>query len=381
MNIIIQVYMFVCVMLLLFNICFLIVKNIKNHKYFPQKNRFRKEIQREIEFFRENSTFHPAFEAKLKKKLSVTKQLIILQNELQENSDNEALALAVRPYILGEIENYKTKTDYEQAFYTYVISTFDYAEHPIDQEFAHSFLSFLDTKSVYTFTNTMSAIYKFGEVNLAVLAVAHIDQREGFYHNKLFVDGYLSFSGNVQELSDELTARLGEYHAQTQVNILDFLRLKKMDISELCVDLLNNESIDQEVRYTAMRYFIRFPSEKTRLYFLDLLQKEDLFWAERMLTIQCLMGYSDTTVKEAITKRVTDRNWYVRSNAIKYLHNQHINRSDVFDILYLQDRYANESLLYQYRDDKEMMKYIVDTIQLLRIQQEDAFANEEFAIN
>ena len=36
--------------------------------------------------------------------------------------------------------------------------------------------------------------------------------------------------------------------------------------------------------------------------------------------------------------------------------------------MYQKDRYANECLLYQYRGDKEMTRYIIDTIQLLNTQ-------------
>ena len=45
-----------------------------------------------------------------------------------------------------------------------------------------------------------------------------------------------------------------------------------------------------------------------------------------------------------------------------------MSKEEIFNILYQRDRYANESLLYQYREDKEMTRYIVDTIQLLNMQ-------------
>ena len=87
-----------------------------------------------------------------------------------------------------------------------------------------------------------------------------------------------------------------------------------------------------------------------------------------MLSIQALRRYDDREAHDAIFKKITSPNWYVRVNAVQYLHDRGLSREDVFDILYQKDRYANESLLYQFRGDKEMTRYIVDTIQLLNMQ-------------
>ena len=53
---------------------------------------------------------------------------------------------------------------------------------------------------------------------------------------------------------------------------------------------------------------------------------------------------------------------------MEYLYGRGLSKENIFDILYQRDRYANESLLYQYRGDKEMTRYIVDTIHLLDMQ-------------
>ena len=51
-----------------------------------------------------------------------------------------------------------------------------------------------------------------------------------------------------------------------------------------------------------------------------------------------------------------------------YLGEKGLSRDEVFNLLYLRDRYANDSLLYQFRGDREMTRYIVNTIQLLEMQ-------------
>ena len=73
-------------------------------------------------------------------------------------------------------------------------------------------------------------------------------------------------------------------------------------------------------------------------------------------------------MRSAIEKKITSQNWYVRVNAVRYMYQSGLNKEQVFDILYMRDKYANESLLYQYRDDKKMTRYIIDTVQMLEQQ-------------
>jgi len=83
-----------------------------------------------------------------------------------------------------------------------------------------------------------------------------------------------------------------------------------------------------------------------------------------------IVGLPDAAVREAVLKKVTSPNWYVRTKAISYLHRWGLTKEQIFDILYLRDKYADNALLYQYRNEKELSHYIIDTMQLLQRQDE-----------
>ena len=89
---------------------------------------------------------------------------------------------------------------------------------------------------------------------------------------------------------------------------------------------------------------------------------------DQMMAIQALERSEDAAAREAVLKKVTSPNWYVRTNAAAYLHRRGLTRSQIFDILYLRDAYADDALLYQYRHEKELSRYIIDTMQALRRQ-------------
>ena len=147
------------------------------------------------------------------------------------------------------------------------------------------------------------------------------------------------------------------------------------DASALCLRLIQGgDSTDLEIRYGAMRYFAKYPSAQSQALFLDVLRREEGPWMDQMLAIQALENSEDPAVKDEVMKKVTSSNWYVRTKAVACLHRWGLSKSQIFDILYLRDKYADNALLYQYRNEKELSHYIIDTIQLLQRQDESADA-------
>lgn len=375
MNIIIEIYLIVCVLLLLFDILFLVMKNCRNQEFYPKNTDLAEQIRGEIQNRRQTGAFSQGFEEELGKQLGKIRNLITLVDVLDGDPD---AASWFRPVLFAQIEEYQKKSDYEQAYYAYVISRFDYEREPVPPEFAAKFMAFLDSKSLYTFANAMDALYRFGKTNLLLTALDKVDERQGFYHQKLLVDGLLASRADFQELNPVLVKVFDQYTPFMQECLLNFFRMTGYDVSALCLRLIRNgEGTDQEVRYGAMRYFTKYPSAQSRALFLKILEKQESSWMDQMLAIQGLENSEDAAVKEAVLKKVTSPNWYVRTKAVACLHRWGLTKEQIFDILYLRDKYADNALLYQYRNEKELSHYIIDTIELLRRQDESANADIE----
>ena len=372
MNIIIEIYLIVCVLLLLFDISFLFLKNHRNREFYPKNRDLEEELRKEIRLRRQAGAFSQEFEADLGAKLGKIRNLITLMDVLDKD---RGAAGWFRPAVFAQIAEYQKKNDYEQAYYAYVVSGFDYESEPVPPEFAAKFLEFLDSKSLYTFANAMDALYQFGSTNLLLTALDKVDERQGFYHQKLLVDGLLSSRASVQELSPALVKAFDQYTPFLQGCLLDYFRMTGYDASALCLRLIQGgDSTDLEIRYGAMRYFAKYPSAQSQALFLDVLRREEGPWMDQMLAIQALENSEDPAVKDEVMKKVTSSNWYVRTKAVACLHRWGLSKSQIFDILYLRDKYADNALLYQYRNEKELSHYIIDTIQLLQRQDESADA-------
>lgn len=366
MTIIIRIYILLCVSLLVFDICFLLVQNRRSLVAYRLNRRLAERLREAIGVRRDTGAFPAELDSTLGRALSKTRNLLTLQALLEERPEAREW---FRPYVFAQVEAYASRDEYEQAYYTYVVSTFDYREEKPSPEFVDALMGFLDSGSLYTFANTMESLYAIGMTAPLLRAMDKINQRAGFYHKKLLVDGLLSAQAPKDELNAGLVEQFDGYTPYVQDCLLDYFRMGGVDVSGLCMELLTGGRADAQVRYTAMRYFARFPSPDSRAYFLTVLADANAPWIEQTLSIQALRQYGDPEVYDAIFQKITNPNWHVRVNAVKYLHDRGLTGQNVFDILYQKDRYANESLLYLFRGDKEMTRYIVDTIQLLTVQE------------
>lgn len=358
-------------MLLVFHIAFLITKNFKNRKIYPSKNRMKSMLENEFKLFIPETGLSEKLQNFLKKDIDKTKNLIILQNLIEETIEyKDMMQDEIRPYIFKKIEVYKKKSDYEQAYYAYVISKFKYEVGQCKDCFTSSFISFLDSKSIYVFTNAMTAICKFKDPYLVSISIQKVSERKGFYHSKLFIDGLLEFTGDLDTLHGLMLENFYDYSPEVQESLINYFRIKKADMDEFCLHLLKEKQVENEVRYAAMRYFNKKNNEEAKEYFIDLLKRDDLFWIEELIGIHGLKQYDDLVVKRAIRPKVTSSNWHVRINAISYLQKHMESRDEINDILILNDKYTNESLLYFYKNNVDMTHYITKTIDLLRKDEE-----------
>ena len=350
---------------MVFDICFLFIQNQRSLVAYRPNRALDKKVREEIAAHRKNGAFTAGFMDDLTQQLSKTRNLLTLQNIIENDAEAREW---FQPCVFAQMERYTAKSDAEQAYYTYVLSTFDYRREKPSAEFLDTLLGFLDSKSLYTFANTMICLYAIGQTAPLMRAMDKVNERNDFYHKKLLIDGLLSAQTEGDEFCASLEKKFDSYTPYIQDCLLDYFRFRGYDVSDLCMRLLKNEKTDPQVGHSAMRYFAKHPTQASRAYFLEVLADDTATWVQHLLSIQALRQYDDPEVYEAIFKKIPSSNWHVRVNAVEYVHDKGLSKEDIFNILYQKDRYANECLLYQYRGDKEMTRYIVDTIQLLNAQ-------------
>ena len=362
MTLMIRIYMTVCVMLLLFDVIFLLVKNMRHHQLYPRNTKFEKKIQMEVAKYKEEGKFTEGFEEELLNQLKKTKNLITLVGIIDDDLEMENI---FHDYILAQMKEYRKKSDEEQAYYTYVVSNMDYSKKRMSEEDAGEYIKFLDSKSLYTFTNAVNGFYNFGEVYTMLSVIEKIDEKSVFYHKKLLVDGLLSVNINRSELCEELEKRFEQYSLDTKIALVDFFRMSGHKADILCMRLMKSDTIDRELNYAAARYFVKHLNQEAAEYFVSILQKPDSDWVKQMIAIQAFENFKNPQLRALIKTKITSRNWHIRSNAISYLHSVGMDKEEIIDILSLNDKYTNEALLYQYKDDDEKRSLIINALKAI----------------
>lgn len=361
MRIILGVYIFICIMLFLFNIFFILIKNIKKNRMFSSDRSIDEKFTLAMENYEQNKGFDKDTKDYISKKIEKAKNLIELMDTFEKNKNiiPEEVVIEIREMIIEKEEIYVKKNEMEKAYYPYVLSTFDYKDREFTRYEKSRIVDFLDCESLYTFVNTMELIYKISDLELLEMAMEKVNVSEIFYHKKLLIDGLMKYNGDEKDLRNSIEKNFFSYGDGIQEGLVDFCRMRKLNINDLCMEILNKEhEIYPEVRYSAMRYFISNRDEDAKYYFIRLIQEENLYWVEKMLSIQVLYKYNDDIIYELIKECITDRNWYVRNAAIKYVHGRNIDQEEMFSILDKRDKYANEEILYEYKDEKNIFEYI-----------------------
>lgn len=376
MQVILQVYIICCAMLVLFDILFVCAKNFRNHRFYPQVNQLQEEIEEQFEKYTPEEGLPRNWKNQLGSKIKRVRNLSALNNALQGASHHQQdLSEQMAPVIFRQLDHYLKRPAAEQAYYAHVISCLDYSRKPVNRDFAVRFLEFLNKKSLYTFSNAMNAFYRFGDKELMMMAIERCDEHGAFYHKKLLVDGLMTYTGDKEALDTALKQSFAGYHEVMQESLLDYFRMSGADAADLCLELLRSRETDDDVLYAAMRYFIRFPDGPSREAFLGILRRDDVYWVKKLLAIQGLGTYRDPAIRQAIKQCVTSPDWYIRTASLKYIHDTGTTRTEIRELLELRDAYANDALLYQYKDDPAMMGFVEETI--LQIQQADQQAREE----
>ena len=379
MRIILGVCIFICIMLFLFNIFFILIKNTKKNRMFSSDKSIEEKFVLAIQNYDSKMGLDKETKEYLSKKIEKTKNLIELMDVFEKNRDTvpDELEKEIREMILEKEEIYVKSKEIEKAYYPYVLSLFDYSDREFTRYEKSNIVDFLDCESLYTFVNTMELVYKISDLELLEMAMEEVNASEIFYHKKLLIDGLMKYKGDEKELRNSIEKNFFSYKDEIQEALVDFCRMKKLGVNSLCMEILNKENdIYPEVRYAAMRYFISNRSEDSKYYFIMLLQKENLYWVEKMLSIQVLYKYNDNIVYDLIKDCVTDKNWYVRNAAIKYIHGKNIDQDEIFSILDRRDKYANEELLYEYREDKNISDYIKEMIAKLAEEEKNKVESE-----
>lgn len=348
---IIYSYLFICIMLLLYNIVYLFYSDRRERKYKRSARAWRKAIVRQINGIREGKMVERNHKKLMKKLLTNTNQLISYVRALDEvreySVELEGYLRQNYMVIQSLAYHYAKKESIDRAYFAFFISKnapFDGKEY---RPLLEILLSYLEDSTVYCRENVLNALYTLGNSQAVENALQIINDRQWFHHQKLLSDGLMTFTGDKEELSEKLWRHMENWENNLMVSVVQFITASSDKFKERFFRVLQSGDVDLEIRLAILRYYRRHVYEPVRPLLLSYLKGENITDENmRIVTASVLDRYPGEETVEALKASLHHSNWYFRYNAASSLVTLKVDITQLQDVLEGKDRYAKEILTY-----------------------------------
>lgn len=354
-EVLIYSYLVICAAMIMFNVVCIFVFKQNEIKIANDSEEFEKIIQRQIKSGKVDNE-HKKY---LVRKLKNEKYLLAFDQTLEKLyvDDPEGVKKYFKQLVFTFVELtkiYSKKDEIKATFFPYVIKKYQLFNGEKISSVNDAIYSLLRSKSVYCRENALYAIYSIGFCDNVIKALKIIDNGDNVHNQKLITDGLLSFSGDKSELDKALWQNLNKFSLQTKVAILDYFRFSNAYYPEPMLELLCDKTQDNEIRYSAIRYFGKYPYEAAYNQLCEFVNSEGYNWEYSAISALSLASYQSLETIDLLKSKLSDKNWYVRYNSSLALKNMGLGYDDLKDIIEGNDKFASDIVKYQI--DKENLK-------------------------
>ena len=294
--------------------------------------------------------------SKIRMKLRPKKTLLTpLSKELAECCFQEYVRQTA-PSIVDLTAAYRKKDNIAHMFYVFMLKKYGYLRHCCTSELIANLKDLLDDGDSVCAEGILLAVYQIGDPNITLEILKQADGIDRFLHPKIISDGLLSFAGNAHQLQTLMLDRLSEFSQVMQVNLLNYLRFASGEHCERVLQMLQDRANFDEVRFSRMRYFGKYPYEPAYPLLAELadgkLEKRTEY---AIIALSALRRYPREQTVAILRRQINHSNWFIRYNATESLESLGLEYQDLIDIFDGNDRFARDMLQYQFDQ-----RYILD---------------------
>ncbi len=242
--------------------------------------------------------------------------------------------------ILSIVRKYGKKDDTKRTFIVNILGEYRLNTYEINE----FLFSCLNTKSIYLRVETLKSFSKTGNIKNFLSALEFISNEKKYVNSKILIDILDIFNGDFETLDKALLLKFDTFNEYIQKDIIEHLRNRKVEfVKDKIIDILKDESLDKEVRISAIKYFSKINYNHAKVEIKKLLKHKE--WEYRAISASTLGKYKEEEVIEALLGSITDYNWYVRYNsAISLLS---FNEANIINkVIEKNDKYSIDILLY-----------------------------------
>lgn len=344
-------YMFICFVLLLYNIIYIFYSGRRKRKYDRSVMKWQREISGQIALLGSEKPVDPNHKKRVEKQLVRINQLISYAralDTLREQGEKLDGYLQENYIVIQSLAYcYAKKESMNRAFFAFFISKNIPCEGKEYKPLMEILLSYMEDSTVYCRENVLKALYALGNSQAVENALQIINDQKWFHHHKLLSDGLITFTGDKEELAERLWSHLKEWDNNLMISVVQFITASSDKFKERFLVVLQSQDVDMEIQLTILRYYRRHVYEPIRSLLLSYLRGENAVDENMSIVAASVLDkYPGEETVGALKVALQHSNWYLRYNAASSLVSMKIDITELQDVLEGKDRYAKEILSY-----------------------------------
>lgn len=349
----IYIYIAICISMIAYNMIYVFILKHREEALATNSEKFEKIIYSEIEKMKGGENVSDKHKAFLCKRLDRTAGITAFDKALEQIYKNEPEA--VEKYLVDTFHvfeylthRYISKDTLKIAYFPYILHKYNILKHYESERLTDALLNLLRSFNVYCRENTLKALYSMQNPDIVVTSLKIIDQNLSFHHPKLICDGLMFYTGDKEVLKEKLFEGFKAFSVQMRVNILNYFRFGNVRCDDEMLALLKNEKNNDEIRYSAIRYFEKFPSEEAKPIIWNLAENlEGRTWEYQTIATSALKSYPGDVTFRILVKNLSNSNWHVRQNSAMSCEKLGYTYQDLINVFDGNDRYAREIMRYR----------------------------------
>lgn len=356
----IYAYLAICFAMIVFNTVCIFVFRRREKRITKRSQHLEERVERQIEQMVDGGEPDEGHKNYLARHLRKAGNLLAFDETLDRLGQQKPEAVdayldAIYPVFVQLMMEYNRKDEVLVAFYLHILEKHHvlYGKpvgliHEVVQTLIHS-------PGIYCRGNALQAVLSGGNADSVVTALAALDEGGHYYNSKIISDSLLTFPGDASSLDRRLWERLDRFSLPMQVAILNYFRFRSDEHRERMLALLTDETRDDEVRFSAIRYFGKYADPRVHPLLMNFADPAlAARWEYTAVACAALGIYPGKHTVDLLKTNLHSSNWYIRFNAAQSLETIGFDYVDMADIFEGSDRFAREML--QYRMDKRREK-------------------------
>ena len=352
-EIMIYIYIAICISMILYNVIYVFVLKHRARALISNSEKMENVLNEQIEILKNGGEISEKHKKYLCNKLLKTAGVTAFDKALEmvyEKEPELTEKYLIDTFSVFEYVTHKyiTKDTLKIAYFPYILHKYKILKHHESERLTVALFDLLRSFNVYCRENTLKALYSMQRPDIVGQALKIIDTNLSFHHPKLVCDGLMFYKGDRDILCQTLFRNFNQYSVGMRVNILNYFRFANVRCDNEMMSLLANEEENREIRFSAIRYFEKFPSEDARPIILNLaenLEKRD--WEYQAIATSCLKSYPGDVTFRILVKNLSNSNWHVRQNSAISCEKLGYTYHDLINVFDGNDRYAREIMRYR----------------------------------